>query len=72
MPMANATLKSTHIQKPFRCPEEFDTRLNRAKGALMLQSGNRITDNQFLLEVLDLGLEVLLKRIDQGKYADKK
>ena len=70
--MSNSTVKTPHIQKPFRCPEEFDTRLNKAKGALMLQSGNRISDNQFLLEVLDLGLEVLLKRIDQGKYVDKK
>lgn len=66
--MANSNVKAEYIQKPFRCTEELDTRLNRAKGALMVQSGTRISDNQFFLELLELGLEVMMKRIEQGKF----
>lgn len=70
--MASTTEKSDYIQKPFRCSAELDTRLNRAKGALMLQSGNRISDNQFFLDLLELGLEVMMQRIEQGKFQIQK
>lgn len=62
--------KMSVVQKPFRCPEELEIRLNRAKGALMLQSGARISDNQFILDLLELGLDVMLKRIDKGNYTE--
>ena len=70
--MAGTTEKSVYIQKPFRCSAELDTRLNRAKGALMLQSGNRISDNQFFLELLELGLDEMMKRIDQARFPTEK
>jgi len=62
--MISSSSKPTSVQKPFRCPPEFDVKLNKAKGALMLQTGARISDNQFILELLSLGLELLQKRID--------
>ena len=62
--------KQNVIQKPFRCPSDLDIRLNRAKGALMLRSGARISDNQFILDLIELGLDVLLKRIEKGTYDD--
>lgn len=67
--MSGVSEKNNPVQKPFRCTAEFDARLNRAKGALMLRTGSRISDNQFFLEVLELGLEELLKRIE-NKYYD--
>lgn len=67
--MKQATSKPASIQKPFRCPSEFDVKLNKAKGALMLQTGARISDNQFLLELLEIGLDVLQKRIASGNYS---
>lgn len=65
--MASTTEKSTTIQKPFRCSEDLDTKLNRAKGALMLRTGARISDNQFLIELIEMGLEVMLRQIEDGK-----
>lgn len=65
--MATTSEKATSIQKPFRCSENLDARLNRAKGALMVRTGTRISDNQFLLDLLELGLEVMLRRLEEGK-----
>ena len=66
--MAVLPEKINVIQKPFRCPEELDIRINRAKGALMLRSGARISDNQFILELLEMGLEVMHQRIGSGVF----
>lgn len=46
-------------QKPFRCTKELEVRLNKAKGALMVHTGERISDNQFLIDLLNLGLKSL-------------
>ena len=51
------------LQKPFRCTKELDVRLNRAKGALMLQTGERISDNQFITDLLNLGLKSLQEKL---------
>jgi len=64
--MKPSTSKAEYIQKPFRCAPEFDMKLNKAKGALMLQTGARISDNQFLLELIELGLDVLQSKINTG------
>ena len=57
--------KSQVFQKPFRCPADLDVRLNRAKGALMMKTGERISDNQFIIDLLELGLKSLKSQIDQ-------
>lgn len=69
--MSDPTEKTNAVQKPFRCTAEFDSRLNRAKGALMIRTGSRISDNQFFLELLELGLAELLKRIENNYYGTK-
>ena len=69
--MKQSFSKSPSIQKPFRCPTEFDIKLNKAKGALMLQTGARISDNQFMLELLEMGLEVLQQKISSGNYSPR-
>jgi len=56
--------KSPLHQKPFRCSFELETRLNRAKGALMLQTGERISDNSFLIRLVELGLESAQQRFN--------
>jgi len=66
--MKRDSAKPASVQKPFRCPLEFDIKLNKAKGALMLQTGARISDNQFMLELLEIGLEVLRQKIESGNY----
>lgn len=66
--MSSVMIKSKTIQKPFRCTEELDVRINRTKGALMLRTGARISDNQFILDLLDLGLDVMHLRIENGFY----
>ena len=52
------------IQKPFRCSREFEARLNRIKGALMMQTGERISDNQFLLDLVKIGMDHMSKKLD--------
>lgn len=53
----------TH-QKPFRCPAELDIQINRAKGAVMLKTGERISDNQFMINLLQMGLERLREKMN--------
>ena len=69
--MKQSFSKLPSIQKPFRCPAEFEIKLNKAKGALMLQTGARISDNQFMLELLEMGLEVLQQKISSGNYSPR-
>ena len=57
--------KAEVYQKPFRCPADLDVRLNRAKGALMMKTGERISDNQFIIDLLELGLKSLKSQIEQ-------
>lgn len=66
--MSSVQIKPSTIQKPFRCSEELDVRINRIKGALMLRTGARISDNQFILDLLELGLEAMHARIENGFY----
>jgi hypothetical protein len=67
--MTHSDSKKTTVQKPLRCPVEFEVSLNKARGALMLQSGARISENRFLLELLELGLEALNERIETGTFS---
>ena len=40
------------IQKPFRCSQDLVMQINRTKGALMLKTGKRISDNEFLIQLI--------------------
>lgn len=66
--MSSSSVKPLVVQKPFRCTPELEARINRSKGALMLRSGARISDNQFILDLLELGLEVMHERLEKGIY----
>ena len=61
--MSKPLSKVPTIQKPFRCPTALDIQLNRAKGALMLKTGERISDNQFVINLLELGLDKLKEKM---------
>ena len=52
------------IQKPFRCSQDLVMQINRTKGALMLKTGRRISDNEFLIQLIQKGLEQVGRTID--------
>ena len=60
--MKKSNGKQSVVQKPFRCPVELDVELNRTKGALMMKTGSRISDNSFMIELLELGLEKMKEK----------
>ena len=62
--MPTASASPHHVQKPFRCSSTLEVRLNKAKGALMLKTGERITDNQFILMLIEMGLTMLREKMD--------
>ena len=62
--MSSQAPKSPFIQKPFRCSVEFNHRLNKLKGARLLFTGQSISDNQFFLELMELGLQEMARRIE--------
>ena len=62
MPPARKT--QPMIQKPFRCTEEVVMLINRTKGALMLKTGRRISDNEFILHLIRSGLDLVGRDLD--------
>ena len=50
------------IQLPFRCDKSFESRLVRAKGSLMRNTGEKISNNEFFIKLLNKGLEDFEKR----------
>lgn len=62
--MSKPISKTPNVQKPFRCPTNLEIQMNRAKGALMLKTGERISDNQFMINLLELGLDKLKEKMD--------
>lgn len=55
MPSKNDTQKL--IQLPFRCQKNFESRLVRAKGTHMRNTGEKISNNDFFIRLLSIGLE---------------
>ena len=47
------------VQMPFRCTEEFRSRVNRALGRKMTSTGQKITVNEFIRKLLEEGLKNL-------------
>ena len=45
------------IQVPIRCGPEFEERIIRALGISMSRSGKKITKNDFILHLIEVGLE---------------
>lgn len=45
------------IQLPFRCQKAFESRLVRAKGTHMKNTGQKISNNDFFIRLLSIGLE---------------
>lgn len=45
------------IQLPFRCQKSFESRLVRAKGTHMRNTGEKISNNDFFIRLLNIGLE---------------
>lgn len=45
------------IQLPFRCQKNFESRLVRAKGTHMRNTGKKISNNDFFIRLLSIGLE---------------
>jgi len=45
------------VQVPFRCSEEFRSRIHRALGREMTRSGEKISVNEFIRKLLDSGLK---------------
>lgn len=60
--MSKNTASTPVVQKPFRCPGDLDTEINRIKGALMFKTGLRISDNKFLIELIELGLKSIKQK----------
>jgi len=54
-PAAARNPASSTVQMPFRCQREFSSRLVRAKGAIMRVTGEKLSDNRFFLQLLELG-----------------
>ena len=52
------------IQKPFRCSQDLVMQINRTKGALMLKTGKRISDNEFILHLIRSGLDLVGRDLD--------
>ena len=50
------------IQLPFRCDKSFESRLVKAKGSLMRTTGEKISNNEFFIQLLSKGLEDFEKR----------
>ena len=52
-------------QKPFRCSIELEADINKARVSEMLRTGERISENKFLIQLIKLGLTALDERISQ-------
>lgn len=50
------------IQLPFRCQKSFESRLVRAKGTHMRNTGEKISNNDFFIRLLSSGLEEFERR----------
>lgn len=55
--MAVKTDSQKLIQLPFRCQKSFESRLVRAKGTHMKNTGEKISNNDFFIRLLSSGLE---------------
>ncbi len=61
-PESPGTPGSETVQMPFRCQRAFSARLVRAKGAILRVTGEKLSDNRFFLQLLEIGLkEIELK-----------
>jgi hypothetical protein len=57
-------LKQAQVQMPFRCTRDFSTRLIRAKGSMMRITGEKVSDNRFMLRLLEIGLKEIEKQYE--------
>jgi hypothetical protein len=64
--LAATTKKQDQIQKSLRCPSELNVQINRAKGTLMVKTGERVSDNQFIINLLEMGLDMLKEKINMN------
>ena len=47
------------VQMPLRCSYELEERIIRALGGVMTKSGKKISKNDFLIKLIELGLHQL-------------
>lgn len=57
--MKKSETKPPHIQVPFRCDPELHARIIRAMGNVMGQTGEKVSKNEFLIQLIESGLDAI-------------